>query len=132
MVPPGLIRPARSASSIIARPTRSLTEPAGLRNSSLAYTSAATLFPRTLFRRTMGVLPTAPKTFSTGFGGPCRSTAVFCAVFISTPLQIRKTRRKDLGLYRLTRTPAPVENLFIIKVDYIVYLMGSYMGLEAA
>src|SRR6478672_11577090 len=36
IVPPGFSFPSRSACSIIARPIRSLTEPPGLRNSSLA------------------------------------------------------------------------------------------------
>src|SRR3989304_93166 len=37
IVPPGLSRPLRSASSIIATPMRSLTEPPGFMNSAFAY-----------------------------------------------------------------------------------------------
>ena len=51
------IKPSRSALSIIATPIRSLTEPPGLKYSTLATTSPATSAPRR-GRETSGVLPT--------------------------------------------------------------------------
>ena len=54
---PRSIRPSRSALSIIATPIRSLTEPPGLKYSTLATTSPATSAPRR-GRETSGVLPT--------------------------------------------------------------------------
>ena len=54
---PRSIRPSRSALSIIATPIRSLTEPPGLKYSSLAITSPATPAPRR-GSETSGVLPT--------------------------------------------------------------------------
>jgi len=54
MVPPGFNCPLRSASSMIEMPMRSLTEPPGLKNSTLANTSGATLRV-TLCNRTSGV-----------------------------------------------------------------------------
>src|SRR5918995_670805 len=55
---PGSILPSASAASIIDAPIRSLTEPAGLKYSSLATTSAARFSPSRL-NPTIGVLPTA-------------------------------------------------------------------------
>src|SRR3954447_17948868 len=57
IVPPGLSFPSRSACSIIARPIRSLTEPPGLRYSSLARIRP---WPGgdNLSSRTIGVEPT--------------------------------------------------------------------------
>src|SRR2546422_2204936 len=63
MVPPGLSRPACSATSIIRRPMRSLTLPPGFSISSLARMVAWT--PRVTFRkRTSGVCPTASRNVS--------------------------------------------------------------------
>src|SRR5688572_30559856 len=84
IVPPGLSSPRRSASSIITRPMRSLTDPPGLRCSSL---------PRIVGRRpllslesrTSGVLPTRPRTFS----------AIFTAATLALP---RLGARHDLAL----------------------------------
>ena len=53
---PGVISPAFSASSIMLTPMRSLTEPAGLKYSSLASTVAGAPSV-TLLRRTNGVRP---------------------------------------------------------------------------
>src|SRR5438093_800285 len=61
IVPPGRSFPSRSASSIIARPMRSLTEPPGLRNSSFARISGRTSRP-TRSSRTIGVSPTSSST----------------------------------------------------------------------
>jgi hypothetical protein len=55
---PGLIRPARSAASIIATPMRSLTELMGLKNSSFAASSAPT--PCALARRSRRTIGVAP------------------------------------------------------------------------
>jgi hypothetical protein len=63
MMVSGLIRPACSAASIIATPMRSLTLFPGLKNSSLATTSA-TAPSVTRFSRTSGVLPINSVTFS--------------------------------------------------------------------
>ncbi len=60
IVPPLVNFPASSAAWIIAKATRSLTEPAGLKNSSLTYTSAA-FAGTTLFNLTIGVLPIVSK-----------------------------------------------------------------------
>ena len=57
MVAPGVRRPLRSASSIIARQMRSLTLPPGLNDSSLAQTSAESAGTMRC-KRTTGVLPT--------------------------------------------------------------------------
>ena len=57
----GPMRPASSAASIIATPMRSLTELAGLKNSSLASTVAPAPSV-TRFRRTRGVLPMSSVT----------------------------------------------------------------------
>jgi hypothetical protein len=54
---PRSIWPSASAASIIATPMRSLTDPPGLKYSSLAQTSAPTPSPRRS-RATIGVLPT--------------------------------------------------------------------------
>src|SRR5258708_26645340 len=61
MVPPGLRSPRFSASSIIARPIRSLTEPPGLSISSFATRRGLRPFPMR-FSSTRGVLPTSPRT----------------------------------------------------------------------
>src|SRR5690348_7746749 len=70
IVPPGLSLPSRSACSIIARPIRSLTEPPGLRYSSLARIRA---WPagESLSSRTIGVPPTRSRTvgYSRGIAG---------------------------------------------------------------
>src|ERR1700761_842824 len=58
IVCPGRIRPFSSASSIIARATRSLTEPVGLRDSSLAQ-SRTPGFGLRRFSSTSGVWPIA-------------------------------------------------------------------------
>src|SRR5690606_9298488 len=63
IVPPGFSRPFRSASSIIASPIRSLTEPPGLKNSTLARTVQGRSAGMAL-SRTSGVLPIVPSTFS--------------------------------------------------------------------
>src|SRR5215475_14382131 len=70
IVPPGLSFPSRSAWSIIARPIRSLTEPPGLRYSSLAMIRAR---PRgeSLSSRTIGESPTRSSRvgYSRGIAG---------------------------------------------------------------
>src|SRR5690349_7185354 len=70
IVPPGLSFPSRSACSIIARPIRSLTEPPGLRYSSLARIRA---WPagESLSSRTIGESPTRSRTvgYSRGIAG---------------------------------------------------------------
>ena len=58
---PGSIRPSASAASIIATPMRSLTEPPGLKYSSLATTSAPRFSP-SLRSETIGVFPTTAET----------------------------------------------------------------------
>src|SRR3990170_2413905 len=63
MVSPGLIRPSRSAASIMLRAIRSLTLPAGLCDSTFATTSAAPS-GTTRFSRTMGVPPISSSTVS--------------------------------------------------------------------
>ncbi|CNI00798.1 Uncharacterised protein [Mycobacterium tuberculosis] len=63
MMVSGLIRPAFSAASIIATPMRSFTLPAGLKDSSLATTSA-TAPSVTLRSRTNGVFPISCVMFS--------------------------------------------------------------------
>src|SRR5262249_39588367 len=55
---PGSIRPSASAASIIATPIRSLTEPPGLKASSLPITSASRPSPSRA-NRSIGVLPTS-------------------------------------------------------------------------
>ena len=57
IVPPGLSRPSRSASSIIFTAMRSLIELPGLNVSILATTSAATTPLGMRFSRTIGVSP---------------------------------------------------------------------------
>ena len=59
MVPPGFSRPFSSASVIMARAMRSLTEPAGLKYSSLRamLASSAPLAARKWGTRTSGVPP---------------------------------------------------------------------------
>ena len=54
MVAPGFRRPSASAASIMARPMRSFTLPAGLKYSSFTTTSAP---PSRWCRRTSGVFP---------------------------------------------------------------------------
>src|SRR6185437_3721033 len=70
IVPPGLSFPSRSACSIIARPIRSLTDPPGLRYSSLARIRACPGGERRS-SRTMGVPPTSSRTvgYSRGIAG---------------------------------------------------------------
>ena len=63
MMVSGLIRPACSAASIMATPMRSFTLFAGLKNSSLATTSAAAPSV-TRFSRTSGVFPISCVTSS--------------------------------------------------------------------
>src|SRR3990172_3405144 len=63
MVSPGLIRPSRSAASIMLRAIRSLMLPAGLCDSTLATTSAAPSWT-TRLSRTMGVPPIRSSTVS--------------------------------------------------------------------
>ena len=58
VVRPGSMRPSRSAASIIATPMRSFTEPPGLKDSSLAYSSTSTPSGTIRVRRTIGVRPT--------------------------------------------------------------------------
>ena len=58
IVCPGRIRPLSSASSIIARATRSLTDPVGLRDSSLAHSRTPGFGLRRL-SSTSGVCPIA-------------------------------------------------------------------------
>jgi hypothetical protein len=58
MVWPGAIRPWSSADSIIARATRSFTDPVGLRDSSLAQIRMPG-FGERRFSSTSGVLPIA-------------------------------------------------------------------------
>ena len=61
----GPIRPSFSAASIMARPMRSLTEPSGLKNSSLPSSSALhPSSPESLASRTNGVLPMVSKMLS--------------------------------------------------------------------
>src|SRR3990172_2651893 len=62
-VPPGLSTPPRSASSIIPRPSRSLTAPPGLSCSSFARTVGRRPLAMRV-RRTMGVFPTSARTLS--------------------------------------------------------------------
>ena len=64
MVPPGLSRPARSASSIILTAMRSLIELPGLKVSIFANTSAATRPAVIRLIRTIGVSPMAPRMLS--------------------------------------------------------------------
>lgn len=69
-VSPGLMRPDRSASSIMRRAIRSLTLPPALKYSSFAYTVA--LIPRlcgNLFNLTRGVLPMCWVIASRATGG---------------------------------------------------------------
>ncbi len=55
---PGFSAPRASASSIMARATRSLTEPAGLKYSSLASSRASSLSARSMcVSSSSGVLP---------------------------------------------------------------------------
>ena len=71
---PRSISPASSAASIIATPIRSLTEPPGLKYSSLATTSPPSPSPRRP-RRTIGVLPTVAEASS-----PMRGAVPFAGV----------------------------------------------------
>ena len=74
MVFPGVISPRFSASSIIESAIRSLTELAGLLDSSLATTSATHPSPSTFEIFTSGVLPINSKIFSAILGFPaCRA-----------------------------------------------------------
>ncbi len=64
-VRPGLMRPSRSAASIIAAPIRSLTEESGLKNSHLPRMSAVTpCLAMSRDRRTSGVAPTVSMMLS--------------------------------------------------------------------
>ena len=67
---PGSSSPSRSAASIMATPIRSLTEPPGLKNSSLATTSPGRSAPRR-GSATSGVLPTTAE-----LSAPTRSVVV--------------------------------------------------------
>ena len=60
---PGLISPSSSAASIIATPIRSLTEPPGLKYSSLAQTSPASP-SASRSSSTIGVSPTTAESLS--------------------------------------------------------------------
>ncbi len=64
MVCPGSMAPSASASSIIALATRSLTDPVGLRPSSLAKMRTQGCFGETRGSSTNGVLPTASTTLA--------------------------------------------------------------------
>ena len=66
IVPPGLRRPSRSASSIIFTAIRSLIELPGLNVSSLASTWPVTSRAMRLMR-TIGVWPMAPRMFDAIF-----------------------------------------------------------------
>src|SRR5215475_3829044 len=70
IVPPGRSFPSRSACSIIARPIRSLTDPPGLRYSSLARIRACP-GGESRSSRTIGVPPTRSRTvgYSRGIEG---------------------------------------------------------------
>ena len=63
---PGLSSPARSAASITPSARRSLTEPIGLKASSLAWSSTPSGASR--FSRTTGVRPTVARMLSFGPG----------------------------------------------------------------
>ncbi len=65
IVPPFFRTPSRSARAIIPTPMRSLTDPPGLRNSSLAKI-AASFGLGMLINWTMGVLPIRSRTLVTG------------------------------------------------------------------
>ena len=82
---PGSIRPSASAASIIATPIRSFTDPAGLKYSSFATTSAPRFLPRRL-SATSGVLPTTSDAWP-----PIRSSVV-----LADPL-LEAIRRKLPG-----------------------------------
>src|SRR5438270_10268840 len=62
IVPPGLSFPERSASSIMARPMRSLIEPPGLARSDFIHTSARS--PNRRLIRMCGVLPMVSRMFA--------------------------------------------------------------------
>ena len=64
IVPPGLSRPARSASSIIRTAMRSLIELPGLKVSTLASTVARTTSRVMVLMRTIGVWPMASRIVS--------------------------------------------------------------------
>ena len=74
IVPPGFSFPSRSAASIIASPIRSLFEPPGFRNSSLARIVPGTS-RETRSSRTIGVSPTRSSTvgYSRAMGGRKRT-----------------------------------------------------------
>ena len=59
VVRPGSIRPSRSAASIIATPIRSLTEPPGLKTSSLPNSRTPESAGAMRCSSTSGVLPTS-------------------------------------------------------------------------
>ncbi len=61
IVPPGLRRPSSSASSIMASPIRSFTEPPGFMNSHLPKTGVRAPSV-TAWSRTRGVHPTMSRT----------------------------------------------------------------------
>src|SRR5438309_11426682 len=62
IVPPGLSFPERSASSIMARPMRSLIDPPGFARSDFIHTSARS--PNRRLIRMCGVLPMVSRTFA--------------------------------------------------------------------
>ena len=64
IVPPGLSFPERSASSMMLTPMRSLTDPPGFMDSTLARINPLTPAV-TRRRRTSGVFPIVPSMFST-------------------------------------------------------------------
>src|SRR5579875_250662 len=90
VVRPGSIRPSRSAASIIAMPMRSLTEPPGLKASSLANSRAPCADAGASSRRvisTSGVRPISCATFA--------GTALICRA--PMPAAPRKLRSSRLG-----------------------------------
>ena len=78
MVPPGLSRPARSASSIIFTAIRSLIELPGLNVSSLTSTVPLTMPCGMRFNRTIGVPPIASRMVSQIFFTPQGYTLCPC------------------------------------------------------
>jgi hypothetical protein len=68
---PSPISPSRSAASTIATPSRSLTDPPGLKYSSFATTSAPAS-PASLFSATSGVRPTSAEA------SPLTRTSMLC------------------------------------------------------
>src|SRR5262245_51289345 len=94
VVLPGLIRPSRSAASIMARPMRSFTLAAGFRLSSFATTSARTP-PVTLLSRTSGVCPISSVMFFAIRMSVSPSTGERASLRLAPP-----ARKKRLGQHR--------------------------------